>query len=272
MTDKPTECEGAKDLAKCLRSYVAPASYFASAYMTLLSVVVGGILARVLVEFGMTFSLRGSWGDIDWNWLYYAAVLVYVVGLWHKYVTHHQFVGWQFSMLDTSIVVLFGVTQAVMLSALKGLDPGSAGASRPDEAMVLGSIVFGCVIGVVAYARALARHVSPSAKVLFDKHYRCPGEPRCSAGERAYTAMREYERSALVGTAVLLLIQGAGIGLGALLGWWKAAAVWSVMTSAWHFWRFDIRTFRSRGALRDCFGVLKWCELRAETGLGRWFS
>jgi len=196
---KERRIETVKNMPLDLKQYHNPPfGYFSSVYMTLHSVfqsfAFAGIMTAAATRF--TFDLGG---EIDWRWPEYVVSGLVVLMLWHKYVSHHQFIGWQLTIWDTIIVAGFGLIEGLMVATLNHRD------AEGVVHLLIALLFFG---GVVAYWHAGRQTAKPYVKHIFDEHYKEHAE----AMYHAIVGFENVSQSAtlkigitLVGIAVLCL-------------------------------------------------------------------
>ncbi len=97
-----------KVLINCRKIHEPCFPYFSIVYMTLLSVMQGIVFASVIMP-TVYFAEK-----LDYNALLCFSVLIFSIVLWHKYVNHHQILGWQLGPFDTINIAFFGLLQTIM--------------------------------------------------------------------------------------------------------------------------------------------------------------
>lgn len=166
--------------------YNSPFSYFATISITLLSIIQGIALNGIIVEAGIGQFAQG----LNWRVIEYVYACMFIIGLWHKYMQHHQFLGWQLTFVDTIILFLFGIGEAFMSTVLR--DPSGVGRIHI-------SVTSGFIVGTFAYWYAFYQMRAPYAQAIYKKHYG-------SAYEKVYPAMVAYERKSRNWTAFVAVI------------------------------------------------------------------
>jgi uncharacterized metal-binding protein len=183
--------------------------------MTLLSVVQCVILSLVLVPFGAAVLESPSAAAVAVPFLLFVAVL------WHKYVEHHQLLGWQLRSLDTYFVLLFAAIQAFgVVAALAAInctndcDATSYFMPMDSFGFVLCVIAGGILLGVAAYGYSGSQAASASVEEVVKRRFvgcsDCKNGASCAASaERIHKLMVGFEvrciRSTLL-TGVLLML------------------------------------------------------------------
>ncbi|HEY3278592.1 MAG TPA: hypothetical protein VGJ94_18385 [Syntrophorhabdaceae bacterium] len=135
------------------------APYFADTYNTLNSVVQGVVLGALF------FAFTEQEGNIP-PLFYLKAFLVFLTTclMWHRYVTHTQWVAWRLNLIDTLIPMGFAVTQLfVIWTMMKNSHPRYF-----SQAFTVLTIM-----GTIAYWRALSKvkSVEKETRILLAKHF-----------------------------------------------------------------------------------------------------
>jgi hypothetical protein len=184
-TQKPDD----NDLLTDPRIYAPPFGYFSSVSMTMLSIV-QGIAFVGIISLGATQFSHG----LNWRILEYIVSSCMVVGLWHKYVQHQQFVGWQFTILDSLFLFLFGVIEGVLVLFLG--NPSTIG-------YVHLCVTAGFFLGTFAYSYTIYQMHQAYVYKVCENHYK-------ARNDAIYTGILGYEyRSRFVTTlcgGIFLLI------------------------------------------------------------------
>src|SRR5258706_11315060 len=155
-----------------LKTHNPPFSYFSTVSMTLLSIVQGIALTGIIEVASNRLATGYSWRVFE-----DLVAICFTAALWHRYVIHHQFVGWQLTWIDTVIIVTFGIIEGLMVGALR--DPNGVG-------KVHFFIFLGYFGGIFAYSYSIARVRNTYVKRVFRQHYR-------SQGEQIYLALLGHE-------------------------------------------------------------------------------
>lgn len=155
----PLDC---KKLCKCFHE--PPFPYFASVYMTLLSVIQGIFFSCVIISCSE---------NIDFNLFYFDEffyqkinVLIVITLIWHNYINHHQLIGWQLNILDSFIIILFGLIQGIMIFSL----------NQHILSHIYFSIVGVLILGTFAYWYAEKQIQKEYVQTILIEHYKkCSG-------------------------------------------------------------------------------------------------
>lgn len=151
-----------------------PFSYFSTVYITLLSIFQSMAFAGIILS-----ALDNKFEDgvrFDFDLITYFNCILFVAVLWHKYVNHHQIIGWQITKVDTMIIVGFGICEGLMILSLKH-----------DPWMVHVWIALQISLGVIAYTYAEYQIKQDYVKDIFIRYYE-------EDGESIYYAMIGFER------------------------------------------------------------------------------
>lgn len=106
MKEKPQTVK----LKKVLHEPVAP--YFANMYNTLISIVQG-------VALGSLFCIISSQKDLNRLIVCKSIITLLVMcTIWHRYVTHTQYIAWRLGIFDTLIPILFAMLQFLLVLAI----------------------------------------------------------------------------------------------------------------------------------------------------------
>jgi hypothetical protein len=126
--------------------YEAVAPYFASSYMTLISIV-QSISLYVLLD--KNFEKIYRFNKTDWWMAWESLITLFVISIiWHRYVAHTQYLAWPLKMIDTLIPLGFGILQYNLIISC-------------GEGPFIFSYAFMLIfaLGAVAYVNAL-RHLN----------------------------------------------------------------------------------------------------------------
>lgn len=203
-------------LLNCTKIHEPCFPYFGSVYMTLLSVMQGIVLASIFLPATSLF-FQNKFIEI----IKAIPILILAVTLWHKYVNHHQILGWQLGPMDTIIVAAFGLLQAIMVSIanLQGsLDPKYIfnGNSFNNQILYLSFCMTGSILlGIIAYAHSGAKASAEYVKkAIIGHHNSCQqynnSRNHCTyKPENLYSFLIGFEAHCVFGTiitGVLLLL------------------------------------------------------------------
>lgn len=133
--------------------------YFIGIYSTLISIVqgiaIGGlffILSEAYPEIGMiTFAV----------FLKILICLLVVCLIWHRYVTHFQFLAWQLTIMDAIIPFGFAILQSFMVVSIK-----------EDLVYFSLSLTLIFIWGLAAYLNVFLGHFTDKAFKVFKSHYK----------------------------------------------------------------------------------------------------
>jgi hypothetical protein len=175
---------------RCTQTRVAPADYFSSVYMTLLSVFQGVVVAGLFSGFFERCLKDGCTWYVELPKFLPVAFLLVLV--WHKYVNHHQFLGWQLFWHDTLIVAGFGFLECLLVYL----------AVKIDVFLVCVLVAFCFLMGGVAYRHAASSYGEDDAKEVYSHHYRCPGK-QCDMGWAIRRSMQDFEFVSWVASLLL---------------------------------------------------------------------
>ncbi|XOF34346.1 MAG: hypothetical protein ACL93V_03350 [Candidatus Electrothrix sp. YB6] len=202
-----------KNLLGCSRIHEPCFPYFGSVYIALLSVMQGIVLAATLSPFAY-FVYRGSYEAI-----LFIPILIQAVVIWHKYVNHHQVLGWQLGPLDTVLVATFGLLQAFMVSAATQNYPVAGNSLLLNIHIfdsqiicILFEISISGLLGVAAYAYSGATASDSYVKNALAAHFNsCPKyEQRkihCMLSpEELYSFLIGFEVWCIVGTLEISIL------------------------------------------------------------------
>lgn len=208
--ENKTACKsliGTPTVFSCIRLHEAPANYFSTVYMTFLSVFQGIILAQLVSK---AFGLMPPFDSPDFRWdvnsfdhraVRLLPVAVFAVLLWHKYINHHQFLGWQIAWKDTCLIAGFGLLEgAMVLWGWEFRNPYLI------QALLAASLGWGSL----AYLHARQEHRKKYVQEVFGRHFACDGVCReesspCNAAEEVRKFMLKYESLAHKVTLMLAL-------------------------------------------------------------------
>ena len=165
---------------KVFHEPVAP--YFADTYNTLLSVVQGVALAGLLYIFTTEYVEHQNTDILFHTKLF--VVCAVIVAIWHRYVTHDQYLAWRLGVSDTLIPIVFGALQ-VMLSVF---------ASRRDPFYF--SAVYTVILfwGGIAYENARRKHKRDHTKKIYEEHFDGNDSER-KIGTHILTSIKKFENS-----------------------------------------------------------------------------
>jgi uncharacterized protein len=169
--------------------------------MTLLSVMQGIVFTSMVVE------VVSSIKTLNYNFLLFFSVLFFSVVLWHKYVNHHQILGWQLGPFDTINIAFFGLLQAFMVANAKAYQSanGEEAFLRHTEYFLV--IVFVSVmLAVISYAHSGSESCKDYVKNVITEHYNTCS--KCSNGNAhciynpadLYQFLIGFEARCLIGT------------------------------------------------------------------------
>jgi hypothetical protein len=85
--------------------------------------------------------------------------------IWHRYVTHDQYLAWRLGFLDTLIPMVFALLQ--MLLAL------SIGYKTFYFSLIFAILYFW---GFIAYTNAVNKHDRPDSELLYKEHFHIEGD------------------------------------------------------------------------------------------------
>ena len=197
-----------KPLINCRKIHEPCFPYFGSVYMTLLSVMQGIVFASTVVP---TISFLEQ---LKWDWLLCFSVLIFSIVLWHKYVNHHQILGWQLGPFDTVNIAVFGLLQTVMvINATKNYKDLLDNRYIFDETIfcnqsvyLIAMILFSASLGVASYAHSGSESCKSYVKNVIVEHYNTCS--KCNKGNShciydpvdLYQFLVGFEARCLIGT------------------------------------------------------------------------
>jgi hypothetical protein len=138
-------------------SHEAVAPYFAGAYNTLLSIVQGIALGALVYHFYNPANF--SFFPI----IKHVIVLFVICTIWHRYVTHSQFVFWRLSFLDTIIPFLFAPFQYWLILAI-----------NQSLTIFSGAFLSVLILGFIAYRNSFRKFTKHPTKEMLIKHFAAP--------------------------------------------------------------------------------------------------
>ena len=208
-------------LLNCSKIHEPCFPYFGSVYMTLLSVMQGIVLASIVLPFAYFFKEKSI------EAILFVPVLVFSVVLWHKYVNHHQILGWQLGPMDTVIVTSFGLLQAFMVNTViknyQGITSGKyilvPLVFDHQVISILTGVTISSLLGAFAYAHAGSKASEKYVKAVIVAHYNsCPKykqrDSHCILQpEELYNLLIGFETWCLIGSFKITLYSFANLVL-----------------------------------------------------------
>lgn len=100
--------------------------YFSNVNMTLVSVIQSACLALFLNNVFRDIFLKDSnyiivpGNLLNEYCLRYLLTIITIVLVWHKYINHHQFIGWQSKWIDSFVIISFGIIEAFLIQFSHG--------------------------------------------------------------------------------------------------------------------------------------------------------
>ena len=172
------------EATSCPKNHEPIAPYFSNVYMTLLSVIQGMVIAGVF-----TIAWDDFKGEVPHNIAnnsifmkypmhQYLILIILSIVIWHKYINHHQFLGWQIVWEDSVIMFSFGIMQGLLLFF-----------TVQNNIWFYNIISIFPLLGALAYFHASQQHKQDYVKDIFYNHY-CKRE-KCS--NIIYDFMTSYE-------------------------------------------------------------------------------
>ncbi len=175
-----------------LHEPVAP--YFASVYNTLVSVVqafaIGGLLIHVSQQ-----------PDISASIIAKSIITLLVIGLiWHRYITHDQYISWRLDMFDTLVPLGFAWTQYWLITNIRN----EAGSTFDFSLWLTITTVW----GFLAYLNSFIKHkkTTDQTKDVLREHFRLEDE---DFSVDFLKELNEFHGIVLLTMAVTALIYGA---------------------------------------------------------------
>ncbi len=176
--------------------------------MTLLSVMQGIVFTSMVMP--MVSSIK-TW---NYNFLLFFSVLFFAIVLWHKYVNHHQILGWQLGPFDTINIAFFGLLQTVMVVNANGGYQSADGVKLifTEEAFFrhtkyfLILVFISVMLGAISYAHSGSESCKDYVKNVITEHYNTCS--KCSNGNAhciykpadLYQFLIGFEARCLIGT------------------------------------------------------------------------
>ena len=174
-------------LHHCPYASKAPAAFFSSFYMTLVSIVQGFAIGILFENFLDKFDY--------YNFETYVTIPRYIVSflcfslVWHKFINSLQFNAWTLTYRDTMLVMGFAFMEAALIAFSSN--------SLNDHYNFVGIYYlfysFTFISSVMGYGRA-AREMSKNYnKLLVVRHFKqCKSDDKC--GEKSFAILLEYNK------------------------------------------------------------------------------
>ncbi len=244
-------------LLNCTKIHEPCFPYFGSVYMTLLSVMQGIVLASIFLPIS-SLLLQNKFFEITKA----IPILILAVTLWHKYVNHHQILGWQLGPMDTVIVAAFGLLEAIMVGVANYkdiLEPKYIfNENNFDHQIFYLLLCFAgsVALGVIAYAHSGAKASEEYVRKAIIEHYnschKCNnGKSHCTySPENLYSFLIGFEAHCVFGTFITGFLLFLNICFYSLITrYFKVSIISSSVISTiilfftvYHYiWRYDFK-------------------------------
>ncbi len=170
--------------------YEPIAPYFSNAYNTIVSFVQGIALSSLFFVINRQIVAK----DFDKLCILKIIIVFLVICvIWHRYITHNQYLVWRIGVLDTIIPMVMALLQ--MLLAL------SVGCDRTLYFSL--TFTFLCFWGSIAYVNAIFKYNKPESLELYKEHF-------CEEGENfandLLQAVKNFEKFALYSCVIITVI------------------------------------------------------------------
>lgn len=176
--------------------YEPIAPYFNNAYNTIISIVQGIALSSLFFIINNQYENNNIFN----KFCIFKVIIIFltICIIWHRYITHNQYLVWRIDVLDTIIPMLLAVSQILLALSV-------------DAEIFYFSLIFTvlCFLGSVAYINAIFKYNRPMSLELYKEHFYNEGE---EFAQDLLQAVKKYEKKALyicIGTTVIF----AGITL-----------------------------------------------------------
>lgn len=172
---------------KVLYEPVAP--YFASAYANLMSIVQGCTISalcfHIFFEHSITTLLI----------MKCAATLLIIGLIWHRYISHTQYVAWRLTFFDTAIPMVFAILQFWVISSITK--------TAFEFSLAYTTLT---IWGFFAYLNSHIQYNNPISQKLFKEHFRDEGKDFPSD---FFWEINKFEKQALLSMIITSVLFGA---------------------------------------------------------------
>jgi hypothetical protein len=164
-------------------------NYFSGVYMTFLSIIEGSVLALIFEiiksnykSVSIDYILKDFPAYVVNNDIDRIIIIIFSsILIWHRYINHHQFLGWQITWMDSLFVLLIGLNQVALIFFIE------------DKYFFYLYQIILPLLCLFAYLHAYAQHKKQYVMNIFYKHY-C-GVYSCSI--IMYNLISNYERKSV---------------------------------------------------------------------------